>query len=147
VQVKDRKRRGKEKERRQESRVVSNTEATSASTPRPCDLYKSALKLLVASAILLMFALCNVTYWCRMGTMCWAQGQKRHTAEGRYDMATPLIDNVSSKQRGKASIRLTSLKSKTRTRSNLEPALILALAKIRPRTEALACQKQAQSSH
>jgi hypothetical protein len=30
---------------------------------------------------------------------------------------------------------------------NLEPALILALTKIRPRTEVLACQKQAQSSH
>jgi hypothetical protein len=32
-------------------------------------------------------------------------------------------------------------------RSNLEPVLILALTKIRPRTEVLACQKQAQSSH
>jgi hypothetical protein len=30
---------------------------------------------------------------------------------------------------------------------NLEPALILALTKIRPRTEVLECQKQAQSSH
>jgi hypothetical protein len=30
---------------------------------------------------------------------------------------------------------------------NLEPALILALTKIRPRIEVLACQKQAQSSH
>jgi hypothetical protein len=29
----------------------------------------------------------------------------------------------------------------------LEPALILALTKIRPRIEVLACQKQAQSSH
>jgi hypothetical protein len=34
-----------------------------------------------------------------------------------------------------------------RNRLNLEPALILALKKIRPRIEALACQKQAQSSH
>jgi hypothetical protein len=37
-------------------------------------------------------------------------------------------------------------KSNQRGRSNLEPALILALAKIRPRTEVQACQKQAQSS-
>jgi hypothetical protein len=34
-----------------------------------------------------------------------------------------------------------------RSRLNLEPALILALTKIRPRIEVLACQKQAQSSH
>jgi hypothetical protein len=30
---------------------------------------------------------------------------------------------------------------------NLEPALILALTKIRSRIEVLACQKEAQSSH
>jgi hypothetical protein len=34
-----------------------------------------------------------------------------------------------------------------RNHFNLEPALILALTKIRPRIEMLACQKQAQSSH
>jgi hypothetical protein len=34
-----------------------------------------------------------------------------------------------------------------RNHLNLEPALILALTKILPRTEALACQKQAHSSH
>jgi hypothetical protein len=39
---------------------------------------------------------------------------------------------------------LTSIGTKHRHRSNLEPALIVALAKIRPRTEVLACQK---SSH
>jgi hypothetical protein len=38
-------------------------------------------------------------------------------------------------------------KTKHRNRMNLEPALILALMKIRPRTEVLACQKQDQSSH
>jgi hypothetical protein len=41
---------------------------------------------------------------------------------------------------------LTSIKTKHRNRF-LEPALILALAKIHPRIEVLACQKQAQSSH
>jgi hypothetical protein len=72
VLSKNTKRREKEKERRfQERLVVSNTEATS--TPKPCDLYKSAFKLV--SAILLMSALCNVTYWYGMGTVCWAQGQ------------------------------------------------------------------------
>jgi hypothetical protein len=30
---------------------------------------------------------------------------------------------------------------------NIEPALIFALRKIRPRIEVLSCQKQAQSSH
>jgi hypothetical protein len=34
-----------------------------------------------------------------------------------------------------------------RNRLNLEPALILALTKILPRIEVLACQKPAQSSH
>jgi hypothetical protein len=33
-----------------------------------------------------------------------------------------------------------------RNRLNLEPVLILALTKIRPRAEVLACQKQAQPS-
>jgi hypothetical protein len=42
---------------------------------------------------------------------------------------------------------LISIKTKHRNRLNLEPALILALTKIRTRTEVLACQKQAQSSH
>jgi hypothetical protein len=39
---------------------------------------------------------------------------------------------------------LASIKTKQRNRLNLEPALVLALTKIRPRTEVLACQKQAQ---
>jgi hypothetical protein len=39
------------------------------------------------------------------------------------------------------------IKTGNRNRLNPEPALILALKKIRPRIEALACQKQAQSSH
>jgi hypothetical protein len=42
---------------------------------------------------------------------------------------------------------LLSIKTKHRNRLNLEPALILALTKICPRIEVLACQKQAQSSH
>jgi hypothetical protein len=42
---------------------------------------------------------------------------------------------------------LTSNKTKHRDRLNLEPALILALRKIRPRIEALTCQEQAQWSH
>jgi hypothetical protein len=42
---------------------------------------------------------------------------------------------------------LTSIKTKHRNRLNLEPALILALTKIRPRIEVLAFQKQVQSSH
>jgi hypothetical protein len=42
---------------------------------------------------------------------------------------------------------VTSIKTKNRNRLNLEPVLILALTKIRPRIEVLACQKQAQSSH
>jgi hypothetical protein len=37
--------------------------------------------------------------------------------------------------------------NETKNRLNLEPALILALTKIRPRTGVLACQKQGQSSH
>jgi hypothetical protein len=41
----------------------------------------------------------------------------------------------------------TSIKMKHRNLLNLEPALILALTKIRPLIEVLACQKQAQSSH
>jgi hypothetical protein len=41
---------------------------------------------------------------------------------------------------------LTSITTKHRNRLNIEPALILTLTKIRPRTEVLACQKQAQSS-
>jgi hypothetical protein len=36
---------------------------------------------------------------------------------------------------------LTSLKTKHRNRLNLDPALILALTKIRPPIEVLACQK------
>jgi hypothetical protein len=40
-----------------------------------------------------------------------------------------------------------SLKTKHRNRLNLELALILALTKISPRIEVLACYKQAQSSH
>jgi hypothetical protein len=39
---------------------------------------------------------------------------------------------------------LTSIKTKHRNRLNFEPDLILALTKIRPRIEVLACQKQAQ---
>jgi hypothetical protein len=42
---------------------------------------------------------------------------------------------------------LTSMKTKHRNRLNLESALMLTLTKIRPWIEALACQKQAQSSH
>jgi hypothetical protein len=42
---------------------------------------------------------------------------------------------------------ITSIRSKHRNRLNLEPALIHALTKIRPRIEVLACQKQAQSSY
>jgi hypothetical protein len=42
---------------------------------------------------------------------------------------------------------LTSIDTKHRNRLNLEPALILALTKIRPPIEVLACQKQAQLSH
>jgi hypothetical protein len=38
---------------------------------------------------------------------------------------------------------LTSIKMKYRNLLNLEPALILALTKISPRIEVLACQKQA----
>jgi hypothetical protein len=38
-------------------------------------------------------------------------------------------------------------KTKHNNRLKLEPALILALTKIRPRIEVLTCQKQAQSSH
>jgi hypothetical protein len=41
---------------------------------------------------------------------------------------------------------MTSIKTRNRNRLNLEPALILALTKIRPRIEVLACQKQAKSS-
>jgi hypothetical protein len=37
--------------------------------------------------------------------------------------------------------------SQNETQEPLEPALIPALTKIRPRIEVLACQKQAQSSH
>jgi hypothetical protein len=48
---------------------------------------------------------------------------------------------------GRTRKHLTSIKPKHRKRLNLEPALIFALTKIRPRTEVLACQKQAQSSH
>jgi hypothetical protein len=39
---------------------------------------------------------------------------------------------------------LTSIKTIHRNLLNLEPALILASRKIRPRIEVLACQKQAQ---
>jgi hypothetical protein len=39
---------------------------------------------------------------------------------------------------------LALVKTKHRNLLNLEPALILALTKIRPRIEGLACQKQAQ---
>jgi hypothetical protein len=39
------------------------------------------------------------------------------------------------------------MKMEHRNRLNLEPPLILALTKIRPRIEVLACHKQAQSSH
>jgi hypothetical protein len=39
------------------------------------------------------------------------------------------------------------LQSKHRDRFNLEPALILALTKIRHRIELLACQKQVPLSH
>jgi hypothetical protein len=42
---------------------------------------------------------------------------------------------------------LTTIETKHRNNLNLEPALILTPAKIRPRIEVLACQKQAQSSH
>jgi hypothetical protein len=42
---------------------------------------------------------------------------------------------------------LTLIKTKHRNRLNPESALILALTKIRPRIEELACRKQAQSSH
>jgi hypothetical protein len=42
---------------------------------------------------------------------------------------------------------LTSVKTKRRNILNLEPALILAVTKIRPRIGVLACQKQPQSSH
>jgi hypothetical protein len=42
---------------------------------------------------------------------------------------------------------MTSIKMKHRNLLNLEQALILALTKIRPQIEVLACQKQAQSSH
>jgi hypothetical protein len=40
-----------------------------------------------------------------------------------------------------------TLHNQNGTQEPLEPALILALTKIRPRIEVLACQKQAQSSH
>jgi hypothetical protein len=39
------------------------------------------------------------------------------------------------------------IKTKHRNRLNLEPAMILALKKIGPRTDMLACQKQTQSYH
>jgi hypothetical protein len=42
---------------------------------------------------------------------------------------------------------LTLIKTKHGNRFNIEPTLILALTKIRRRTEVLACQKQAQSLH
>jgi hypothetical protein len=42
---------------------------------------------------------------------------------------------------------LTSMKTKHRNPLALEAVLVLAVAKIRPRIEALAYQKQAQSSH
>jgi hypothetical protein len=42
---------------------------------------------------------------------------------------------------------LASIEMKHRNHLNLEPALVLILTKICPRTEVLACQKQAQSSH
>jgi hypothetical protein len=42
---------------------------------------------------------------------------------------------------------LLQSKRNTGTCLNLQPALILALTKIRPGIEVLACQKQAQSSH
>jgi hypothetical protein len=42
---------------------------------------------------------------------------------------------------------LTSVKTIHRSLLNPEPALILALTKIRSRIEVLACQKQAESSH
>jgi hypothetical protein len=42
---------------------------------------------------------------------------------------------------------VTPIKTKHRNRLHLGPDVTLALAKIRPRTEALACHKQAQSSH
>jgi hypothetical protein len=41
----------------------------------------------------------------------------------------------------------TSDINQNKTQEPLEPNLILALTKIRPRIEVLACQKQAQSSH
>jgi hypothetical protein len=44
-------------------------------------------------------------------------------------------------------LTLTSIKTKHRNRLNLEPALIFAPTKIRPRIEVLACRKLAQSSH
>jgi hypothetical protein len=61
-----------------------------------------------------------------------------------WSMGTPgvLEDILGCKRK-----QLTSIKTKHRNRMNLEPALILALTKIRPRSEVLACQKQAQSSH
>jgi hypothetical protein len=40
-----------------------------------------------------------------------------------------------------------SIETKHGNRLNVGPALILALTKIRPRIEVLACQEQAQSSH
>jgi hypothetical protein len=42
---------------------------------------------------------------------------------------------------------LTLMKTKHRNRLNPEPALVLALTKIRPRIGVLAFQKQAQLSH
>jgi hypothetical protein len=41
----------------------------------------------------------------------------------------------------------TSFIKQNETQEPLEPALILALTRIHPRIEVLACQKQAQSSH
>jgi hypothetical protein len=41
----------------------------------------------------------------------------------------------------------TSIKTKHKNRLDLQPAMVLALRKIRPRIEVQTCQKQAQSSH
>jgi hypothetical protein len=75
------------------------------------------------------------------------------------EMPTALDDNrLSVCRRFPQSITIIDLQSGVRVpsevrksiswnRLNLEPALILALTKIRPRIEALACQKQAHLSH
>jgi hypothetical protein len=68
---------------------------------------------------------------CQDNTLIWATA-----ALYSYDIHCGVRSSSCDTRR-----HLTSIRTKHRNRLNLEPALILALTKIRPRIEVLACQK------